>query len=516
MNNIKILWADDEIDLLKSQVMFLNKKGYDVIEVTNGIDAVEACSEQPFDVVFLDENMPGLSGLETLTQIKTAQPDLPIVMITKSEAENIMEEAIGKQITDYLIKPVNPNQILLTLKKIIDNKRLVQETTTSAYQQDFQKIFMAFQQDLDFREWIDIYKKIVHWELNLEKSRASQMNEVLQMQKSEANREFSKFISKNYLDWIKGEQPAPIMSHNLMKEKVLNRIDNSNPTFFLLIDNLRYDQWKIIQPFITEHFRLEEEDLFYSILPTSTQYSRNAIFSGMMPLEIERAYPKYWINEEDEGSKNKFEKELFAEQLARSRKDIKFDYVKISNLNAGNTLVDNIHNYLNNDFTIIVYNFIDMLSHARTDMEVLRELAGDEAAYRSITYSWFEHSPLLAALKRIADKKVNLIIATDHGTIRVGTPNKVIGDRNTTTNLRYKSGKNLNYNRKEVFEIINPNDAQLPKINVSTRYIFAKEDAYFVYPNNYNYYANYYRDTFQHGGISLEEVLIPFAVLSSK
>lgn len=516
MSNIRILWADDEIDLLKSQIYFLNDKGYDVTEVTNGADAVDKVAEENFDVVFLDENMPGLTGLETLSQIKSERPNLPIVMITKSEEENIMEEAIGNQITDYLIKPVKPNQILLTLKKIIDNKRLVREKTSANYQQDFQKIFMAVQQKMNAEEWADIYKKIVYWELSLEKSKTSEMNEVLGMQKTEANREFCKFVSQNYIDWIKNDSKAPVMSHTLLKRKVIPNLDEGRPTLFVLIDNLRYDQWKIIQPYLMDDYTLEQEELFYSILPTTTQYSRNALFAGMMPLDIERQFPQFWKSDEDEGGKNHFEPDLLAEFMKHQRRSVKHDYVKITNGNDGNALVDNIFNYLNNDFTAIVYNFVDMLSHARTDMEVLRELARDEAAYRSITESWFEHSPLLQALKRVAEKDVQVIIATDHGSVKVSTPNKVIGDRNTTTNLRYKTGKNLNYNRKEVFEVRNPHDAMLPKQHVSSSFIFAREDDYFVYPNNYNYYVNYYNDTIQHGGMSLEEMLIPFAILRSK
>lgn len=516
MNNVRILWADDEIDLLKSQIIFLNDKGYDVVEVTNGADAIEKCQEEPIDVVFLDENMPGLSGLETLNQIKTLNPDLPVVMITKSEEENIMEEAIGNQITDYLIKPVKPHQILLTLKKIIDNKRLVIETTTSAYQQDFQKIFMAFQDKLDHNQWAELYKKLVYWELSFDKSKTKQMNEVLVMQKQEANREFCKFYMNNYIDWINGKQEAPIMSHNMFEKKVLPVVSSKKPTFFVLIDNLRYDQWKVIQPLWSELFRMKEEEIYYSIAPTCTQYARNAIFSGMMPLNIEKKFPKYWKNDEDEGGKNMFEKDFLTDLMVRNRSNFKFDYLKITNLRDGNTLVDNIHNYLNNDLTVIVYNFVDMLSHARTDMEVLRELANDEAAYRSITYSWFEHSPLLAALKRIADKDVNIVLSTDHGTVKVGTPSKVLGDRNTTSNLRYKTGRNLQYNPKEVFEVKNPHDAMLPRQHLSSNYIFAKEDEYFVYPNNYNYFVNFYKNTFQHGGISLEEVLIPLVMFSNK
>lgn len=516
MAAIKILWADDEIDLLKSQILFLEEKGYEVTAVTNGTDAVDQCREQNYDVVFLDENMPGLSGLETLNQMKAERPGLPIVMITKSEEEDIMEEAIGNQITDYLIKPVKPHQILLTLKKIIDNQRLVQEKTTSAYQQDFQKIFMAFQQEMDAKEWADIYRKIVNWEIQLGRSQSDQMKDVLQMQKTEANREFGKFIQNNYLDWLNETQHAPTMSHNLMSRKLQPIIQKETPTIFLLIDNLRYDQWKVLEPFFSQHYRVKDESLFYAILPTSTQFSRNAIFAGMMPLEIQKRFPKYWVDEEEEGSKNKFEQELLTDWVTRNRLDIKFDYVKIANSQDGDTLVDNAFNYLNNDLTVIVYNFIDMLSHARTDMEVLRELARDEAAYRSITVSWFEHSPLYGLIKRLADRPHRLVIATDHGTIRVGTPSKVIGDRNTTTNLRYKTGKNLNYQKKEVFEVEKPEQAFLPRQHVSSKYIFALEDEYFVYPNNYNYYVNFFKETFQHGGVSLEEMLIPFIELEPK
>ena len=515
-NNIKILWVDDEIDLLKSQIYFLKEKGYQVTEVNNGNDALEKVQEEDVDVIFLDENMPGLSGLETLTKIKDINPDIPVVMITKSEEENIMEEAIGNQISDYLIKPVKPNQILLTLKKIIDNKRLVQERTTSGYQQDFQKIFMAFQSNMDHQQWADIYKKLVFWELSMDKSKSSQMKEVLNMQKQEANTEFCKFVMRHYTDWIQGKGDPPVMSHTLFSEKVFPLINNETPTFLILIDNLRFDQWKVIQPMVSEFFRLKEEDAFYSILPTSTQYSRNAMFAGMMPLDIEKQFPKYWRNDEDEGGKNLHEKDFLYDNIARSRKNIKVDYLKITNFNDGNTFVDNVHNYLNNDLTVIVYNFVDMLSHARTDMEVLRELASDETAYRSITYSWFEHSPLFSALKRIADKNINLIITTDHGTIKVGTPSKVLGDKNTTTNLRYKTGKNLQYNQKEVFEVRDPAKAMLPRQHVSSSFIFAKEDEYFVYPNNYNYYVNFYKNTFQHGGLSLEEMIIPFVVYTSK
>lgn len=519
MERIKILWADDEIDLLKPQQIFLEQKGYEVITVTNGYDAIEECSDQKnFDVVFLDESMPGLSGLETLSKIKEQFPQLPVVMITKNEAETIMDEAIGSQISDYLIKPVNPNQILLTLKKIIDNKRLVHTKTSSDYQQEFRQIFMDINSGLNFKEWSEIYKKIIGWELKLDAVNSTDMAEILSTQKAEANTEFSKYIIDHYEDWVNDKvSDIPVMSNTLMRKKVFPNLKDDVPTIVLLLDNLRFDQWKTIQPIITELFRIEEEDTFFSILPTSTQYSRNAIFAGMMPLEIEKRHPQWWKNDVDEGGKNLHESELLDELIKKSfRKDIKSEYIKVTNVAVGKSLQDNMLNYLNNNLTVIVYNFIDMLSHARTEMEVLKELAGDETAYRSLTKSWFIHSPLWAALQKIAGKEVQLIVTTDHGTIRVKNPTKVVGDKETTTNLRYKVGRNLQYEKRDVFELKDPKKGLLPTPNISSTFIFAKNDLFFLYPNNYNHYHNYYKNTFQHGGISLEEVICPIVRLSGK
>lgn len=509
-DQIKILWADDEIDLLKPQLFFLEKKGYHITTVSNGHDALDALEEDSLiDVVFLDESMPGLSGLETLAKIKATNPQIPVVMITKNEAENIMEEAIGSQIDDYLIKPVNPNQILLTLKKIIDNKRLVSEKTATDYRQEFNKITMDIMSGPDYNEWVDVYKKIISWELRLDESQNPEMKEILTMQKSDANKEFSKYIIKNYENWMKKSE-GPLKSHELLKTKVFPTLASGKKVIFLLLDNLRFDQWKIIEPIISELYRVEEEDYFYSILPTATQYSRNAIFAGLTPSEIQAKFPDDWLLDFEEGGKNNSENKFFASNIQRVvKKDIKSDYVKVTNVAAARHLFDNVHNYLNNDITAIVYNFIDMLSHSRTEMEVLKELAGDEKAYRSLTKSWFLNSPLWGALQKLADKDIVLFVTTDHGTIRVNTPSKVLADRETTTNLRYKVGKNLQYDKRDVLEIKNPSEAGLPRPNMSSTYIFAKEDVFFLYPNNYSYYHQFFKDTFQHGGISLEEMICP-------
>ncbi len=516
----KILWADDEIDLLKPHLIFLKSKGFDVITATNGHDAVEIYNEEAddIDVVFLDESMPGLTGLEVLPRIKERNPAVPVVMITKNEAEHVMEEAIGSQISDYLIKPVHPNQILLTLKKLMDNKRLVSEKTAMDYQQEFRQIFMQITGSLDHTEWVDAYKKIISWELKVDANEATGVTDILAQQKQQANTEFSKFVVKNYFDWVdKNKETGPVMSHSLLRKHVFPHVGKGVPTIVLLLDNLRYDQWKTIEPFMNEQFKTEHESYFFSILPTATQYSRNAIFAGMMPDEIEKAFPDKWKNDTDEGGKNLFEDFFLEKHIERVfRKGIKWDYTKVTNVNHGKELNDNILNCMNNDLSVIVYNFIDMLSHARTEMEVLKELAGDESAYRSLTRSWFLHSPLWSALRKLEGREVQLFVLTDHGTIRVQSPSKVVGDRETTSNLRYKVGRNLQYEARDVLAVKDPKQAGLPRPNISSTFIFAKEDNFFLYPNNYNHFNNYYRNTFQHGGISLEEMICPVIRLRSK
>lgn len=516
MSDIRILWADDEIDLLKPQIMFLEQKGYRVDAVTNGHDAVSRFQMHHYDVVFLDESMPGITGLETLSRIKALSPEVPVVLITKNEEENLMDEAIGSQISDYLIKPVKPNQILLSLKKIIDNKRLVSEKTGSSYRQEFQRIMMQINNEMNHQEWADLYRQLIYWELQLDQADNQEMQEILNMQKSEANKEFFKFVNRNYPGWLRNAGKGPTLSHTLFKDKVLPLLKESVPVIFILIDNLRYDQYKAIEPMLTELFVKKKEEHFYSILPTTTQYSRNAIFAGLMPSEIEKKYRDKWVHDEEEEGKNLHEAFFMEEQLRRHGHSGKTSYTKVTTNRSGKELEDNILNMLNNPFNVIVYNFVDMLSHARTEMEVLKELASDEAAYRSLTVSWFDHSPLYNALQKLKDKKVRIVITADHGTIRVQNPAKVVGDRNTTTNLRYKSGKNLNYNPKEVMEVRNPDEVFLPKSNLSSSYIFAKEDYYFCYPNNYNHFVNYYRSTFQHGGVSMEEMIVPVVVFESK
>ncbi len=513
---ISILWADDEIDILKPHIIFLEQKGYNVVTAKSGDEALDRFKETIFDLVFLDENMPGYTGLETLVRMKAIKPNIPVVMITKSEEESIMEEAIGSKISDYLIKPVNPNQILLSIKKNIDTKRLVGERTTMNYQQEFRNIGMSLSGSLNKDEWIDIFKKLTFWELEIEKLGEGSVEEILSMQKTEANTQFFRFVKNNYKKWINGED-APLMSHNLVRRNVISHLSNNKPLYLIVIDNLRYDQWKIIEPVVLHDFRVKKEEIYYSILPTATQYARNAIFSGMLPSEMEKRFPGKWKNDEDEGGKNMFEEDFMLDQLQRlGHGDCKLSYSKITNIDYGKKVVNQISNMKYNDLNVIVYNFVDMLSHARTDMKVIKELAEDDSAYRSLTASWFEHSPLRDIMKKIAKQGAKMIVTTDHGTINVKKPSKVIGDRNVNSNLRYKQGRNLKFINEDVLLVDKPLEYHLPQQNVSTKYIFAKEDMYFVYQNNYNKFVQYFKDTFQHGGVSLEEILIPIVTLEAK
>lgn len=513
MSTHTILWADDEIDLLKPHIMFLKNKGYAVVTVNNGHDALELVESQHFDLIILDENMPGLTGLETLSRVKQIAPHIPVVMITKSEEENIMNQAVGNKIADYLIKPVNPNQILLSIKKNLHSDQLVSVQATSDYRQEFNNITSLIASAHTIDDWYELYGKLVFWELELAAADTN-MDELLNMQKIEANTTFNKFIKKNYEKWITGDE-HPVMSHDIFKTKVFPLLDNGEKVFFILIDNFRLDQWRTIKPLLSDYFTFEE-DLYCSILPTATQYARNAIFSGLLPVKIAQMFPDLWVDEDEEEGKNLNESPLIETLFKRYRRQCRFSYNKINDSVAGERLIREFSNLEHNDLNIIVLNFIDMLSHARTESKMIRELAASNAAYRSLTESWFRHSSALELFRKISEKGYKIVLTTDHGTIRVDNPIKVVGDRNTNTNLRYKLGKNLSYNPKQVYEIKRPETFGLPSPNVSTTYIFAGNRDFFAYPNNYNYYVQYYTDTFQHGGISLEEMIIPLITLSSK
>lgn len=542
MSNGLLLWVDDEIELLRAHIIFLEKKGYEVVTVTNGTDAIDQCRQKTFDLILLDEMMPGLSGLETLQSIKEISPATPVVMVTKSEEENIMDQAIGSKIADYLIKPVNPSQILLTLKKNIHRKEIVTEITQSGYQQSFQDIALQISDCKTYNDWMNVYKRLVHWELELS-STDSSMTEMLNMQKEEANNGFAKYIKANYMDWVAPQQAGassanrgtlrlslmrqapkntqadnedrPLMSMDIFKKKIFPMLDNGEKVFMIVIDNFRLDQWRMLSQEIGDMFDIDEQT-YMSILPTATQYARNAIFSGLMPVQIAQMFPELWVDEDEEEGKNLNEEPLIRTQIERFRRRDTFSYHKINDSAGADKFLQKFNQLEANDLNVVVINFIDMLSHARTESKMVRELANDESAYRSITLSWFRHSVLSDLFKLLSQSNYTVVITTDHGSIRASKPVKIIGDRNTNTNLRYKLGKNLNYNAKEVFVIKEPHKAQLPAPNLSTSYVFATGNSFFAYPNNYNYYVSYYKDTFQHGGISLEEMIVPLITLKAR
>ena len=513
---IKILWIDDEIDLLRPHALFLEKKGYETTMINNATDALELIPSEKFSAVLIDENMPGMSGLEALQKIKEIKPQLPIIMITKNEEEHIMEEAIGAHIADYLIKPVNPNQILLSLKKILDRNKIITEKAVVNYQQEFRTIAMDIMNARDYNDWIDIYKKLVFWELELEPIQDNEMANILINQKQDANSAFFKFIERNYYDLLH-DTDKPVMSNTIFKDWVKPHLSKDSNTLLIMVDNLRYDQWKVIEPLFTNYYNVEKEQLYYSILPSATQYARNAFFSGLMPSEIEKKFPNEWLNDNEEGNKNQFEKEFLADQMKRlGISDLSMNYYKILNADFEKKIMEDFHQYKTKNLTVIVYNFIDILSHAKTDNRIVSQLIRDDKTYRSITRNWFENSFLLQIIQKAQKEKMKVILTTDHGTIFVRKPSQVIGDKETSTNIRYKMGRKLIYDENDVFAIDKAEDFYLPRVNISSKYIFAKEDIFLAFPKNYNYYVNYYKDTYQHCGVSMEEMIIPFVTLSPK
>ena len=516
MQPIQILWVDDEVDLLKSHFLFLSSRGYETQACTNGQEALSLVKEKQFDVVLLDENMPGLNGLETLALLKAEHPNLPVIMVTKNEEEHIMEDAIGSKISDYLIKPVNPNQILLSLKKTLNVENLISEKTAHNYQKEFQKISLELMDIQTPNEWANFYKKIVYWQLELQTSGDNTFSEILENQFKEANVLFGKFIEKNYQHWIEEPNAAPLLSPQLFKKMIQPKLKSTQPTLFLLIDNLRWDQWKTIEPYINQIYQKVEEEVYYSILPTATQYARNSLFAGLMPSDIKQLYPDYWLDDHEEGGKNMHEAALLQKQMKRLHLDYKHSYTKITNLEAAKSLVKEMEKKKNNRLVTIVYNFVDMISHAKSEMEIIKELASDDKSYRSLTESWFKNSPLFLALKKAQELGYQLILTTDHGTINVKSPLEIIGNKETSLNLRYKSGKSLKFSTKKVMVVEDPKAVKLPNVSLNSHYVFAKESHYFVFPQNFNHYANLFQNTYQHGGISMEEMLIPFVFLTPK
>ncbi len=514
---VKILWVDDEIELLKPHILFLQAKGYEVATCNNGYDAIDMVQEDPYDLIILDEMMPGMTGLEVLPKIKELRPTTPVIMVTKSEEENIMDKAVGSKIADYIIKPVNPNQVLLSIKKNVHQQQLVTEQTTADYRAEFGRLSASLHMASEFGDWCNLYRRLTSWEIELSESDDQSIREVMVYQKNEANQEFSKFVRRNYYDWInKRSDSTPVMSHTLMRSRIFPVVDARRKTTLLLIDNFRYDQWRTISTMLRGYYDVAVDDFYCAILPTATQYARNAVFAGLMPLSIDKLMPQKWLNDNEEGGKNQYEEHFLQRLMQQSGKNYRYTFDKLVRPEAGRKLLENIRRIYDADFSVIVYNFLDILSHARTETDIIRELTEDEAAFRSLTRSWFEHSDLYTLLKLLSEQGHTVIITSDHGTIRVDNPVRVTGDRETSSNLRYKTGRNLSYNAREVYEVTRPQDIQLPSSNLTSSYIFAYNTDFLVYNNDANRFIRYYRNTFQHGGISMEEMLVPYIVLEPK
>jgi CheY-like chemotaxis protein len=515
----KILWVDDEIDLLRAHLRLLEQKGYTVDTATNGEDALEMVKHKGYDLVFLDEMMPGMGGLKTLAQMKDIQPEMPVVMVTKSETETLMEEAIGSKITDYLTKPVNPSQILLACKKILEKKKITGEFISRDYAKEFQNISETLTTDLDENGWIDLYVKLTDWDIEIDNHSELGLRQTLLDQKRECNMEFGKFVERNYREWINQQNRKTPLSIDIVERYVLPELGERNSVFFFVIDCLRLDQWLVMERLLSEYFTIEK-DYYFSILPTATPYSRNGIFSGLFPSELEARFPEIWqAGEDDESSRNRNEHMLLDKLLERKRIQLKPEskYVKILDVDFGRQFENNLLSYAQNRLTAIVVNFIDMLAHGRSDSPLLKEIAPDESAYRSLTRSWFQHSSLFSMLITLSrQKNVKIVLTTDHGSVRCLRGSKIIGDREASTNLRYKFGRNLKVDEKQAIFVKNPADYKLPRNSVTTNYVMAKEDFYFVYPTDYHKYLNQYRDSFQHGGVSMEEIILPIVKLKAK
>jgi len=513
-----ILWVDDEIELLRPHVMFLKDRGYNVTPVNNAEDAIELIKQQDFDLILLDEMLTGMDGLEALNTMKDIRPGLPVIMVTKNEEESLMEEAIGAKIDDYLTKPVNPSQILAACKKILESKKITSQRISKDYTSEFREISVRLLSPMDWEDWIDIHLKLSEWDVELDSHPDLGLKQTLYDQKRECNAEFGKYIEKNYKVWLHNKK-RPHLSIDIVPKYVLPHVRNGKHTILLVIDNLRLDQWLVVEPLLRDYFRITR-DYYFSILPTATPYSRNAIFSGLFPSEIEQLMPKLWQegSEADDVSRNRNEHQLLEEQLKRLGVNLKpsTKYAKILDINESRSVARHIQEYADTPLSAIVLNFVDILAHTRSSSNIIKEMIPNEAAFRSMTRSWFEHSHIFQALRELAASGNTVLITSDHGSIRGLRGAKVIGDRETSTSLRYKYGKNLKVSNKHAMIIKDPRDFKLPVRGVNTNYIIAKEDFYFVYPTNYHYYLNYYADSFQHGGISLEEMILPIVTLEPK
>ncbi|MCS6790057.1 MAG: PglZ domain-containing protein [Bacteroidia bacterium] len=516
----RILWVDDEIEHLEPQILHLTAKGFEVLSARHPSEAMDILTRQPIDLLIVDEHMPGMDGIEVTRRVKKLQPHLPVIMVTKDEEESLLESAVGIDIADFLIKPVSPQQLFSACRRILSKAILQQQQAHLDYQRDFRRIATILAFDPTLEEWYAIYKELVYWDIALEKSEASEIREILDGQRTEANLRFCRFFVQNYLEWVHTAQ-RPTLSPDVLPRFFLPHIGSrpKEAVVLILIDGMRYDQWKVLESLIAPYYYVAEEHLFFSILPTATQYARNSLFSGLFPLEIAQRYPRYWADDDEEGGKNLFEEEFFGDLLSRHKLPPKVAYEKVLRPEESRSLLQRLPQILQqNSVVVLIFNFLDLLAHTRVQMNILKELAANDIGLRATTRAWLETSAVLQVLRLLPQYVSQVFITTDHGFVQVKRPVRVMGDRETTTNLRYKQGRNLSFDKEEksVFHIRKPEEGKLPRATASSTYLFAMEDRFLVYPTNYNDYVRLYKDSYQHGGVSLEEIIVPFVRLEVK
>lgn len=515
VENTRILWVDDEIDALTPHILFLRKRGYEVVGAMSGDDAIDIVGKEAFDLVLLDEMMPGKDGLTTLEEIKELRPHLPVVMVTKSEEESLMEDAIGQKIDDYLVKPVNPSQILLVIKRLLEAKRIISTSSMKRYITEINRFNQKLYGAVRPEDWHEAARILASWNLELDDNPDVGLEQTLDGTRREWNIEFTKYVESQYVRWL-GRSKRPVMSADVSANWVVPLLKKKRNVLFIVVDCMRLDQWMLVEPLLAEYYNIER-NYYFSILPSATPFARNALFAGLFPDEIHRAYPDNYTGG-DEGSLNRMEHRLFEDNLARNgvRLNRKLKYLKINTNSEGEAVAKRAGDLFDSQVVTLVFNFLDILAHGRSNNVILKEIAGTEAAFRSLMKSWFAHSPLFSLLKAFAGRDFTVVVTSDHGSVLCKRGTVAYGKRSTSTNLRYKYGDNLNSDPKDSILIKKPDQWRLPMLTLATTYILAKEDFYFVYPNNYNEMVRHFQNSFQHGGISIEEMVVPVVTMTPK
>jgi CheY-like chemotaxis protein len=514
----RILWADDEIDLLRPHIKFLEQKGFAVTAVPNGEDALSLLAGERYDVVLLDEMMPGMGGLATLGEIKSRDLPVPVILITKSEEEALMDEAIGRHITDYLIKPVNPSQVFLACKRVFDAQKLQDSQRARDYVAEMQRWQTLDRRTLDWAGWVDLAVDVARWDVRFDSVPEAGLKQAHGDLRKSLNIDFGRFIEDRYPRWVQGDANRPTLSTDVVRQAVVPHLQRGRRVVFIVIDCMRLDQWFTLEPLLEEHFQIQR-DYYCSILPTATPYSRNAIFSGLLPAQLHQRHPDLWQEStQDERTKNRFERQLLDFQLERLKatpaKGTK--YLKIYDADEAHQTRRQINSFAGLSLVSMVFNFLDILAHGRSESEILQELAPDEAAFRAVMKAWFVHSPLYDIFRALASQDCAIVLTTDHGAVLGRRAALVYGNRDTSTNLRYKFGLNLNCDPKQAVIVRHPRDYMLPDDGVNKNYVLAREDFYFVYPTRFHEFERQYRGSFQHGGISVEEMILPLLTLEPR